>query len=822
MANKHIYWEQEKLRLKKHHRKEAIGWMFLTTLFSCVVSALLTCAALVIAIDVFRPEGEAIGVDYFVLFLGVEILVLNLWNEGMRLLGKRLITFLGNLVILFIICEVPVPDFLDDYFDEGLGAFEELFIRLGNYHFGTSVGVPEADAAYQLFGILIFVFLFGVLIQWLSSFLGKKGIMLALPAIVLCLGLIVGLTPGWEGLIILFAGGVLAFYLDCNRPINFKRMTLLTAGTMLAVFVSGTLLAPAAESVYYLNEDWRQFQKNLEDGIKNISLKGLFSSGDVVNNKTPSYKHEEVIRLTVNEIPQNSIYLRGHHCMNYVKGEWEKDKDQFRKSCGEQGIGESEGAETLFRLRYDAAAGASNSRLWYKLAYTGINTTQCYLPYAAALEGEIADFSFSGDYLVEKDKDENSFSLYGWKQTDYAAVLRGSYGVLSEKDNIFFEWYNDFVKDNYLQVPVKQEAVKSLADDMKLQQQCWEYVGMLNTGEHGKETVNAARWLLANMVADKLKSMAAYSLELDELPAGEDAVEYFLMKSREGFCVHFASAGVLILRELGVPARYVTGYLVSKEKLQGVEGDYSVSVFDSDAHAWAEVYLDNYGWVPVEMTAGYSGGGNGDLSGLEEAMDKEEQPQETQPKDQNKEEKESMEASTDREGGERNGKENGDAARQSADPQAVSGAAYAARGKIMSILTGGGAAAAAILLVFAGYKYGSKLRGSGEKQLEGYIRFGYTGKAVIAINRRLYGILARKRRGNVLRLSDEDYLAALKAAFPEIEAARWEKYFEIFRRAAYSQENISVEEAKECHSMYRNIKEGFRRERKGLDMSREE
>ena len=61
------------------------------------------------------------------------------------------------------------------------------------------------------------------------------------------------------------------------------------------------------------------------------------------------------------------------------------------------------------------------------------------------------------------------------------------------------------------------------------------------------------------------------------------------------------------MRELGVPARYVSGYRVENDEFTKTESQeeeyrYECSVPDSDAHAWAEVYLDDYGWLPVEMT----------------------------------------------------------------------------------------------------------------------------------------------------------------------------------------------------------------------------
>jgi transglutaminase-like putative cysteine protease len=80
---------------------------------------------------------------------------------------------------------------------------------------------------------------------------------------------------------------------------------------------------------------------------------------------------------------------------------------------------------------------------------------------------------------------------------------------------------------------------------------------------------------------------------------GEDPVNEFLFTTRRGFCEHFASAFVVLMRSAGIPARVVTGY-------QGGEynpvGDYWL-VRQSDAHAWAEVWLLDAGWERVDPTA---------------------------------------------------------------------------------------------------------------------------------------------------------------------------------------------------------------------------
>jgi transglutaminase-like putative cysteine protease len=80
---------------------------------------------------------------------------------------------------------------------------------------------------------------------------------------------------------------------------------------------------------------------------------------------------------------------------------------------------------------------------------------------------------------------------------------------------------------------------------------------------------------------------------------GEDAVDEFLYDTRAGFCEHYAGAFVFLMRAAGVPARVVTGY--QGGELNPLDG-YLV-VRQSDAHAWAEVWLQGRGWVRVDPTS---------------------------------------------------------------------------------------------------------------------------------------------------------------------------------------------------------------------------
>ena len=122
----------------------------------------------------------------------------------------------------------------------------------------------------------------------------------------------------------------------------------------------------------------------------------------------------------------------------------------------------------------------------------------------------------------------------------------------------------------------------------------------------------------AARTAALLETLAVYDLDTPAAGPGADFIEHFLAEGR-GYCVHFATAGVLLLRMQGIPARYAAGYVAQLNR-QG-----QARVLDSDAHAWAEIYLDGYGWYPVEMTPGYAGGESGvELTGNPEEESSEE------------------------------------------------------------------------------------------------------------------------------------------------------------------------------------------------------
>ena len=90
-----------------------------------------------------------------------------------------------------------------------------------------------------------------------------------------------------------------------------------------------------------------------------------------------------------------------------------------------------------------------------------------------------------------------------------------------------------------------------------------------------------------------------YTYTLEPPLLGEDSVDEFLFATKAGFCEHFSSAFVFLMRAADVPARVISGY--QGGELNSV--DSIVSVRQADAHAWAEVFLPERGWVRIDPTA---------------------------------------------------------------------------------------------------------------------------------------------------------------------------------------------------------------------------
>ncbi|HUH98578.1 MAG TPA: transglutaminaseTgpA domain-containing protein [Anaerolineales bacterium] len=146
--------------------------------------------------------------------------------------------------------------------------------------------------------------------------------------------------------------------------------------------------------------------------------------------------------------------------------------------------------------------------------------------------------------------------------------------------------YPAWVRDRYLEVPQGiRPAIQTLAEKVT----------------DGRST----SYDKAEAVTEYLRSTIQYSLTVPPPPPGEDPALWVLFDVKKGFCNYYASAEVLMLRSIGIPARLAVGFAEGEinNELPGQHANSeSFTVLNHDAHAWPEVYFPGIGWVEFEPT----------------------------------------------------------------------------------------------------------------------------------------------------------------------------------------------------------------------------
>ncbi len=106
-------------------------------------------------------------------------------------------------------------------------------------------------------------------------------------------------------------------------------------------------------------------------------------------------------------------------------------------------------------------------------------------------------------------------------------------------------------------------------------------------------------WDAAAAIKSYLDSRYRYSYQIS--PAANDVVNEFLFVSHKGYCDQFSTSFIMMMRSLGVPARWVVGYAPGTY----VKGRGGYLVRQVDAHSWAQIWIRGTGWVPIDPTPGF-------------------------------------------------------------------------------------------------------------------------------------------------------------------------------------------------------------------------
>ena len=277
-----------------------------------------------------------------------------------------------------------------------------------------------------------------------------------------------------------------------------------------------------------------------------------------------SVKQDPQIVMRV-ELPDRSavdndrLYLRGLAYDQYNGRSWNHSKSR-RRSLGLV-------AEGTFFVR---PPGRQSSTIRQDILLETLDTAVLFAaPFAELVSGEFlavqAD-AMSGLHLPAPPSSRLRYSV-----TSQLPQL------LAEEQTATALDYPEAVRARYLQVPEGLQQIAALAQRV-----------VQGVATPFERTLAVQQHLLANY---------RYSLDADQATLTHP-LEEFLFTRKTGYCEHYATAMVVMLRTLGIPARLVTGFLATEWNEYG--GYFTVR--QRDAHAWVEVYFPRSGWITMDPT----------------------------------------------------------------------------------------------------------------------------------------------------------------------------------------------------------------------------
>lgn len=222
--------------------------------------------------------------------------------------------------------------------------------------------------------------------------------------------------------------------------------------------------------------------------------------------------------------------------------------------------------QTGSSLKVNGVATAEETRIKVKVNQGNVTL----LPYYTYTRSSIALFTDVSFY-------------YQGNNASFSVRLADSYkAIIDNHATRTMGTYSTYVKETYLEIPSDTKAAL-----LKLAE------------ENG---IHAGSATLITDIQSFIQKAARYDPNAASLYGDDvsDVAVHFLTVAKRGICQHFATAATLMYRAFGIPARYTEGY---KTELHPTN---ETTFTSDDAHAWVEIFVDNVGWVYMEVTAGMS------------------------------------------------------------------------------------------------------------------------------------------------------------------------------------------------------------------------
>jgi hypothetical protein len=342
--------------------------------------------------------------------------------------------------------------------------------------------------------------------------------------------------------------------------------------------------------------------------------------------------------------PRGSVYLKGYVGSVYEGNSWIDFDTKFYNSPEYNRFNNAFIQANMFpqtqAIYYLLSYGrADNMKLTCKLEENNIS----YVPYYFASGGDDSqEFYVENDTLITS-KNPNEYICTFMEGTFDNSTMsmfvnEGHFNLPMDAD------YYEFVKKNAATVPNTPE-MEELRNEFVIEKGIPTYEEKLNENadnifrdengtwlggiseelylayleEYEPQTPYSATFSILNKIKTVITEDTKYSLSPGVTPIDEDFIHYFLTEQKEGYCSYYASAGTMLARMCGIPARYVEGYIVQNSEITELDSptielgesylwEYKSNVLGKNAHAWTEVYIDGLGWIPFEFTPGFSDG----------------------------------------------------------------------------------------------------------------------------------------------------------------------------------------------------------------------
>ncbi len=361
------------------------------------------------------------------------------------------------------------------------------------------------------------------------------------------------------------------------------RNSLLVVAAVV-VFVAWSV-PTSVSSLKSASQAWSRFSRPMRERLSNIvtSLKSTYGSGtpgDYYGEKLPLGSNAELGDALVFSVRINAplesqpprYYWRGRVYDYYSKGQWIN----------------SSGNSRTFAPAADQFVPLAREIKQREILFTFTNLApREKLFYAPA---EPIWINRPGT-IWEAPASDSTWDLQAWLANQvlytgdrYQVRAMIADPTISDLKNAG-EAYPDWVTARYLQVPDEVAArLKPLAEELTQNQ--------------------PTPYDKAQAITSFLRGWIRYSTSIDTPPAGEDPVLWVLTDYKKGFCTYYASAEILLLRTLGIPARMAVGFAQGTVEENNASGNisYGYDVHQVDAHAWPEVYFPGIGWVEFEPT----------------------------------------------------------------------------------------------------------------------------------------------------------------------------------------------------------------------------